>query len=78
MNKTNAQAYNRVKQRLKKYLLETGDDENKFGVQLEKYRENPPADSEDDKEDDKEESDDSDYDYDMTVMTVTTTVQLPH
>ena len=41
MNKINSQAYNKLKQKLKKYLTEEGDDENRFGQQLEKYRENP-------------------------------------
>jgi hypothetical protein len=32
MNKLNSQAYNKVKQRLKKYLTETGDEENRFSA----------------------------------------------
>jgi len=30
MNKQNSQAFTKTKQKLKKYLTETGDDENKF------------------------------------------------
>jgi translation initiation factor 3 subunit C len=44
MNKLNSQAYNKLKQRLKKYLTENGDEENRFSVQLEKYRQNPTND----------------------------------
>lgn len=32
MNKLNAQAFTKTKQKLKKYLLETGDEESKFEV----------------------------------------------
>ena len=34
MNKLNAQAYTKVKQKLKKYFMETGDDENTFEQQI--------------------------------------------
>lgn len=61
MNKTNSQAYNKMRQRLKKFLAETGDAENLYEKQLQKYRENPPADEEGEEKDESEESsDDSD------------------
>jgi hypothetical protein len=41
MNKLNSTAYNKVRQGLKKYLAENGDDENTFAAQLEKFRANP-------------------------------------
>jgi len=34
MNKTNAQAFNKVKQKFKKFLAEEGDDENTYFSQL--------------------------------------------
>lgn len=41
-------------------MLEAGDDENRFGTQLEKYRENPPQEeSEPEEKDDSDESDES-------------------
>lgn len=41
MQKLNSQSFNKLKQKLKKYLTETGDVENKFQDQVTKYRENP-------------------------------------
>jgi hypothetical protein len=41
MNKLNSQSFNKLKQKLKKYLAEGGDHENLFADQLIKYRENP-------------------------------------
>ena len=41
MNKNNAQAFTKLRQKFKKYLETTGDDENKFQAQLNKYKENP-------------------------------------
>ena len=60
MNKLNAQAYTKVKQKLKKYFMETGDDENTFEQQIQKYRENPPEDEEPEKASEGDDSDDSD------------------
>jgi len=50
MNKTNAQSYTKCKTKLKKYLMETGDHENLYVTQLEKYRADPPADDESEEE----------------------------
>lgn len=64
MSKLNSQAYNKVRQNLKKYLAENGDDENTFAAQLEKFRANP-VDAEDPRKKtakaakDKSESDES-------------------
>ena len=44
MNKLNAQAFTKLKQKLKKYFTETGDSENKFQAQIDKYRLNPVED----------------------------------
>jgi len=71
MNKQNAQAFTKTKQKLKKFLTETGDDENKYEVQVAKFRANPVEDEEDkkkaskkdgkkkDSDDDSDDSDDS-------------------
>lgn len=44
MQKLNSQSFNKLKQKLKKYLAESGDHENVFQTQVEKYRENPVED----------------------------------
>lgn len=73
-SKPNAQSFTKTKQKLKKYLAESGDDENLFEVQVAKFRENPVEDESEKKEkkakkeskkkessdDDSDESDDSD------------------
>ena len=59
MNKNNAQAYTKLKQKLKKYFSETGDHENLYQVQIENYRKNPVEDEKDEKAASEEESDDS-------------------
>lgn len=41
MNKNSSQAYNKLKQKLRKYLTENGDEENRYSIQVAKYRENP-------------------------------------
>ena len=41
MNKNSAQAYTKLKQRLKKFLTETGDHENLYVKQVEEYRKKP-------------------------------------
>ena len=58
MKKDVQQAFTRVKTKLKRYLTETGDSENLFTVQVQKYRENP-VDDEDKKADSDNESSDS-------------------
>ena len=55
MNKTSAQAFTKCKQKLNKYLAETGDDENFYEAQVKKFREEGGA---------KEESGNSDSDSD--------------
>lgn len=65
MNKQNSQAFAKVKQKLRKYLTESGDDENKFEAQVKKFRENPVDDEADKKKEGKKgakkkDSDDSD------------------
>jgi hypothetical protein len=60
MNKLNSQSYNKLKQKLKKYLAEGGDQENLFADQLLKYRENPIVEEGAKKE--KKESSESDSD----------------
>ena len=57
MNKNNAQAYTKLKQKLKKYFSETGDHENLYQVQIENYRKNPVEDEKDEKAASEEESD---------------------
>ena len=44
MNKLNAQAFTKLKEKLKQYFTETGDSENKFQAQIDKYRLNPVED----------------------------------
>mmetsp|Transcript_30561 Transcript_30561/g.46857 ORF Transcript_30561/g.46857 Transcript_30561/m.46857 type:complete len:903 (+) Transcript_30561:26-2734(+) len=80
MNKLNSQAFNKVRQKVKKFLTEEGDEENRYGDQLLKYRENPVddepgkkkaskkvkiAESEEDS-DDSDDSDDSSDDSDSS------------
>jgi hypothetical protein len=60
MNKTNAQAYTKLKQKFKKYLTESGDNENFYEAQVLKYREDPPEDSE--KESQQESGEDNSND----------------
>lgn len=48
MHKNSASAFTKLKARLRKFLLETGDHENFYGVQVEKYRKNPPESENDD------------------------------
>jgi len=63
MNKTNAQAFNKVRQKFRKFLAEDGDDENTYDSQLKKYRENPSEEESDAaEEEDEDDSDDSDSD----------------
>lgn len=62
MNKLNAQAFNKVKQKLKKYLVETGDDENRYLAQIAKYREDPQESEEDDDKADSDDDSDDDSD----------------
>lgn len=54
MNKTNAAAFTKLKQKLKKYFAETGDHENFYVAQIEKYRKDPPKDESEAEEDEEE------------------------
>ena len=68
MHKNSASAFTKLKARLRKFLLETGDHENFYGVQVEKYRKNPPESENDDSSssdgDSSSGSDDSSSDSD--------------
>ena len=41
MNKTNASAFNKIKQKFKKYIEGTGEGEWLYRTQLDAYKENP-------------------------------------
>jgi len=54
MGKITAVSHTKLKQKFKKYLAETGDEESRYETQVAKYRENP-QDSEDEEEESEEE-----------------------
>lgn len=56
MNKNNSTAYNKVKQKFKKFVSTTGDDEWLYEEQLKRFRESPPEESEEEEEEQEEES----------------------
>ena len=59
MNKTSAQAFTKCKQKLNKYLAETGDDENFYEAQVKKFREEGGAKSESGSDSGSDDSDSS-------------------
>lgn len=55
MNKVNSVSYNKLKQKFKKYLQTTGEGDDLYEKQLEKFKENPPSESESEEEEDSDE-----------------------
>lgn len=55
MSKVNSTAYNKMKQKFKKYLQNTGDGEWLYETQLQKYKEKPIEEEEEKEEEDEDE-----------------------
>ena len=56
MNKTNAQAHNKIKQKFKKYIQGTGEGEHLYETQLANYRENPQDSQQEEEEEEEKKS----------------------
>mmetsp|Transcript_30851 Transcript_30851/g.22438 ORF Transcript_30851/g.22438 Transcript_30851/m.22438 type:complete len:220 (+) Transcript_30851:396-1055(+) len=55
MNKVNSVSFNKLKQKFKKYLQSEGEGDDLYEKQLEKFKENPPSESESEEEEDSDE-----------------------
>jgi len=69
MSKSNATSHTKIKQKFKKFIQATGDDQWLYETQLAKYRENPQdsekaEESEEEKKEEEEEEEDEEEDED--------------